>query len=104
MLYPVYLLLRIEITISPVIKTSYWLIMFGIIFKYICVLSYLTILSRVKIHIIFSFINVIKEVSIVNKKLESNILVYLIAQITPSFLYERSHNYDWSIRACLVDQ
>ena len=27
-------------------------------------------------------------------------------QITPSILYERSHNYDWSwsIRACFVDQ
>ena len=24
--------------------------------------------------------------------------------ITPPILYERSHTYDWSIRACLVDQ
>ena len=24
--------------------------------------------------------------------------------INPSILYERSHNYQWSTRACLVDQ
>ena len=25
-------------------------------------------------------------------------------QFTPLILYERTHNYDWSNRACLVDQ